>query len=1311
MNKMRVRSCVLACLASLAGSAWSVADVTPSGAMLRFPDISATHIAFVYANDIWTAPRTGGTATRLASPPGAEAFPRFSPDGKAIAFAGNYEGNRDLYTIPVEGGVPTRVTYHPAAEMLCDWSPDGSRLVFLTNGLAGLPRQTQMFTVGARGGLPEKMPMPYSGFGSISRDGEWVAFTPHSTDTRTWKRYRGGMATDLWLLNLKTNASKKITDWEGTDTLPMWGYGPASGIVFYLSDAGPEHRLNIWSYDTASGVRTQVTAFTEDDVRWPAVGPGPGGNEAAWGEVVFQLGSQLRVLDLATKQTREVKVTIPGDRPKIMPRDEDAATNMQGLALSPTGKRVLAVGRGDIWSLPAKEGVVRNLTRSDGVFERDPSWSPDGKWIAYWSDQDGEYDLWLRAADAKGPEEKGEKKDDKAAEPKEGEEKKADGEAPKEAEAKGAEPGTMKPTRLTDLGPGFRYRAWWSPDSTKIVFTDRAGRLTLVTLSFEGGTPKATLKEIDKDPWNEGASLSWSSDSNWLAYTRGDDAQPMSSAWIYNVKEGTRTRVTDPITSVSGVAFDRKGDYLYMVANRNWSPKYEDLGTTFIYSGTEVLLMAPLREDMKNPFSPKSDEEEYKKDDKAKNADKAKDAPKDDAKPAEKKPDAAKPDDGVTGTWDVKAMPTGGAEGAPPPPPGGIPFTMKLRLGDGGKVTGTLTGPMGASDVSGTYDAATKTVTLTITVNGQPASITVTVNGDECTGTFDHARMGGTLSGKRTSKEPPGDEGGKRDGAKEGGKDKADDKKSKDLKIDLDGLERRAILLPVQPGNFGNLESTDDGKLVYTRTTSRGVPGEAGIKIFDPRADEKEEKAVTAGGGFEISADGKKLLVYRGGAGTIVDASAGGGKTQAVSTSGMRVRIRPREEWRQIFSDVYRLQRDFFYEPTLHNVDWAKMKAHYGAMIDDASSREDVAWIIAEFISELNIGHAYVTGPGDVESGPASVSVGMLGCDFALENGAYRITAIHEGGPWDSDARGPLSQPGEKKNRVSVGDYLLAVNGTPVDTSLDPWAAFVGLADRPTLVTVSSEPTMSGKAREVLVKPVGNETNLRYRAWIEKKRAYVAEKSGGKIGYIYVPNTGQDGQNDLVRQFYGQRDKAALLIDERWNGGGQIPTRFIELLNRPVTNYWARRDFNDWTWPPDSHQGPKAMLINGLAGSGGDMFPWLFRFNNLGKLIGTRTWGGLVGISGNPGLIDGGGISVPTFGFYKKDGTWGVEGHGTDPDIEVIDDPGLMTSKEPVGGGADPQLDAAIAHLMGEIAKNPYLPPKRPASPDRKGMGIPERDR
>ncbi len=1116
--------CALAILVSprVAASAPTrgAADVRPHAGMLRFPDVSATHIVFVYANDLWLVPRAGGLATPLASPPGQELMPRFSPDGRTIAFVGNYEGNRDLYTLPIAGGVATRVTYHPAREMLCDWTPDG-RLSYSTSGFAGLGRQAQLYTTSAAGGLPEKMPVPYGANAAFSPDGQWLAYTPHSRDFRTWKRYRGGMATDLWLFNLKTHASRKITDWEGTDTLPMW----QGDAIYYLSDAGPHHRLNVWTCDTHGAKRRQVTQFEDYDVKWPSIGPGA----KARGEIVFQNGASLYLLDLATEKTTSVSVTIPGDRPKIRPRNVDAQKFITRWNVSSTGKRAVFQARGDIWTVPAHEGPPRNLTRTSGVAERDPAWSPDGQWIAYLSDATGEYELYVIQSDGQG-----------------------------------------ETRQLTHDGVVFRYDPTWSPDSKRITFTDATGTLYLHTV--ESGE---TLR-VDTDPWADRPRAAWSHDSRWIAYVKAGDNR-LGAIWLYDVEAGERHRVTGGMFNDSWPTFDRKGAFLYFAGNRDFStPAYADMGNSFIYAGTDILVAVPLRKDVESPLAPKSDEESWGKD-------------KDDEKEAE--------------------------------------------------------GEAGDED-----------------------------------------------------DEEAGDED-KDDEEKE-------DKSAEPLVIDLDGMESRAIRLPVPKGAFHHLAVNHKGQLVYVRGAPRGTDGKPSVRLYDPFAkkdeDKKEKTVVDEAGDFRMSSDGKKLLIRKDASTlVIVDAAADQKLDKPIPLAGMTARIDPRKEWKQIFNEAWRLHRDFFYVPNMHGVDWPGLRKHYGAMLADCVSREDVTYVIGEMISELNVGHAYVRGLGDVEKQP-SVSVGMLGCDFELHDGAYRITRIYEGAPWDLDGRGPLSRPGLD---IKTGDYLLAVNGAPIDTTRDPWAAFQGLAGRAATLTVGESPRMDDAARDVVVKPVGSESAVRYRAWIETNRAYVADRTDGRVGYIHVPDTSINGQNNLFRQFYGQVDKAALIIDERWNGGGQIPTRFIELLNRPITNYWARRHGHDWPWPPDAHQGPKCMLINGMAGSGGDAFPAYFRQAGLGKLIGMRTWGGLVGISGNPRFIDGGSTSVPTFGYYEKNGTWGVEGHGVDPDIEVIDDPARMA------GGADPQLDAAIDHILKELERHPYAPPHRPAPPDRHGMGVVEADR
>lgn len=1124
----------------------------PHGGMMRFPDVSASQIVFVYGNDLWLVPREGGTAEPLASPPGLEVFPRFSPDGKTIAFTGNYEGDQDIYTIPVDGGIARRVTHHAATEIVYDWSPTGE-IIFYSNGQAGLPRMMQLFTVPPEGGLPARLPVPYGANGTISPDGKWLAYTPHTRDNRTWKRYRGGMATDIWLFHLMNHTSKKITDWEGTDSQPMW-HGKT---LYYISDDGPHPRLNIWAYDTVSGQREQITDFADYDVKWPAVGPGGDGK----GEIVFQHGPDLMLLDLGTRQTRKVEVTIPGDRPTVREQLVDADDFVQSASISPTGKRALIEARGDIWSLPAKHGSPRQLTRTSGVAERDPAWSPDGKWMAWFSDETGEYEVYLNAADGKG-----------------------------------------EPRKISNGQGPYYYNPTWSPDSKFLAFQDKTGAMYLHDLE------KNETRHFDDEPFAAAPRLSWSSDARWIAYPKGGD-NLQSAIWIYDVGADEKHQVTSGMFNDTWPTFDRKGDYLAFASNRDFSsPQYEDVGTTFVYTETDRLFVVPLRAKVGSPWAPKSDEEVIKGDGKkdAEKKDEGEDESKENGKEAgDKESDEPK---------DRMLVEDEGEEKGP--------HATKMR--------GEKAGEDEGSDAKGTSD---------------------------------------------------------KDGA---------------VEIELDGFEQRALPLPVDRGAFYNLAFNHKGDLLYMRRGNRLQDEKNVLHIFDLKDEDKKENTVIEDVfGFDISADGKKLLVRKRGTMAIIDAAKGQKLTDRLPLGDMNARVNPREEWKQMFREAWRIERDFFYAPNMHGVDWQAVYDQYLPMLDDCVSREDVDYALGEMIAELNVGHAYVRGGGDYEETP-NVNVGMLGCDFEFADGAYRISRIIEGGPWDYDARGPLSEPGVD---VKVGDYLLEVNGVPVDPTRDPWAAFQGLAGKTVTLTVSSKPTLDDDARKVVVDLLRSEGDLRYRAWIEANRAYVAQKSDGRIGYIYVPNTGVDGQNNLFRQFYGQRDRDALIIDERWNGGGQIPTRFVELLDRPLVNFWARRDGKDTPWPPDAHHGPKCMLINGLAGSGGDYFPFYFRHRGVGKLIGTRTWGGLVGISGNPVLIDGGRVTAPRFAFYELDGTWGIEGHGVDPDIEVIDDPAKMV------GGGDPQLDAAIEYLLGELKRNPPLKVKRPPFPDRSGMGIRESDK
>jgi tricorn protease len=1219
-------------------------NVRPHAGMLRYPAISAKQIVFVYADQLWLVPREGGLAVPVANPPGAVSHPHFSPDGKTIAFTGNYDGLRNLYTIPIEGGVPKRVTHHPHGETLWNWTPDG-KLLFSTSAQSDLARQAQLYVVGPNGGLPTRLPVPYGEDAMISPDGRWLAYTPSSTLNRTWKRYRGGWASDIWLFDLQEKKSKRMTDWEGNDAVPMW----VGNKVYYLSDNGPEHRLNIWRYDTKSSQRQQVTHLADYDVKWPSVGPGPRGD----GEIVFQHGADLDLLDVASGKMHAVEVRVPGDRSALRPRLVDVSKFVESIGISPTGKRVAIEARGDIWTAPAKEGSPRNLTHTSGVAERSPAWSPDGRWIAYFSDAGGEYELTIAQSDGKAA-----------------------------------------PRQLTRGSHTFYSNPNWSPDSKQIAYADKSGTITLCTVA-DGKT-----KVVDRDSNARPVDVSWSPDNRWLAYAKSAESfVGNTSIWIYNVETGQKRQVTGGMFSDGSPVFDHKGDYLYFASSRSFNPTYDDQGQTWIYAGTQVLLAAPLRADIASPYLPKSDEESFT-DDKSKSSPKTPEkaagaggAPAsvgivlETASPASATEPIAADGDEVSGVW------TGMA--------GGVTAKFTLMLGAGNSVTGSIETSQGNGSLSGAYDPGKKELNLNIVIPGAPAvTFTGVISGATLTGTVNIGGQVVPITLNRVGGAAPQSGGVPAKAGGDAAKSGADVAKPIKVTIDFEGFEGRAMQLPVKPGRFGKLAVNDRNQLLFVRISAPGSEDGSGIKLFDITDEKTEEKSVAAAAfNFDITPDGKKIAIPRGTSATIQDASVGASGENVV-TSGMMTTIEPRAEWKQIFTDAWRMERDYFYDPNMHGVNWTAVRDQYAKMLDDCNNRDDVGYVISEMISELNVGHAYYGG-GDTPPQPG-ISVGMLGVDYELHEGAYRIAKIYSGAPWDVDARGPLSQPGVK---VKAGDYLLAVNGVPLDTKQDPWAAFQGMANHVVTLTFSAKPTLDAGARDIPIRLIGDETQLRYRAWIERNRAYIAQKTGGRVGYVYVPSTGVDGQNDLVRQYMAQLDKAAIIIDERWNSGGQIPDRFIELLNRPATNYWALRDGNDWTWPPVSHQGPKCMLINGESGSGGDAFPWYFRQAKLGKLIGTRTWGGLVGLSGNPGLIDGAGVTVPAFGFYKPNGTWAVEGHGVDPDIEIIADPALMQN------GGDPQLDRAIQQMLDELKQHPYTPPKKPTYPNRSGMGVDPKDR
>lgn len=1061
--------------------------------MLRFPDVSETHITFVYAGDIWVIAKEGGMAQRLSSPLGEESRPRFSPDGTKIAYTAYYDGNPEVYVIPAMGGVPQRITYHPMWDGLVDWYPDNQNLLIGSSRESGNQRTGQFYKINAGGGLAEKLPVPYGGNGSISGDMEKIAYNPDGRASSNWKRYEGGNAPDIWIFDMKTLESQNITDHPRTDADPMW-FGDK---IYFLSDRGEENRQNIWIYNTADASLRQLTKFKKSDIYYPSIGPN---------DLVFQSDGKLYLLNLETEKTMEVKVLLSTDLASVQPRLKNVSNNIQSWNISPDGKRALIEARGDVFSVPAEHGYIRNLTRTSGIAERYPAWSPDGKNVAYWSDRSGEYELCLVSGDGKDEEKK-----------------------------------------LTKLGPGYRYQLYWSPDSKKLVFMDNTQTFHIYDIEQD------KITDVDRLPYMAHFSMGafrvdWSEDSEWLAYEKFVSNRN-SAIFLYQVKDKAIHQVTSGYYGDFSPVFDPDGKYLYFLTNRSFTSLYSDLDQTWIYPNATQIVVASLRDSIPSPLAARNDEVEVKDE-------------KKDTKKKDKEKDGDKQED-----QDVK-------------------------------------------------------------------------------------------------------------------KDKS--KEDEALKIDLEGLESRVVVLPVKAGNYNNLNAIK-GEILFTRYPRSGTAdGKSAIVTYILK-DREEKTIIEDVSAYRLSADGKKLLVAQRGSYGIIDPKPNQKMETRLPTTDLEAIIDPRAEWHQILTEVWRKYRDYFYDENMHQVDWENIRAKYDPLVDQCLTRWDLNVVLNELVGELNSSHTYIFGPPHEK--PPSQRFGMLGVNWKMENGIFKIDHIVDGGDWDSEQRSPLAITGVK---AKEGDYVLAVNGIPLDPKKEPWAAFQGLSNKTVELTINDKPSKEG-SRKVIVKTMSSESRLRNLEWMEKNRIYVDEKSGGKIGYVYMPNTSTLGQLQLVRQYYAQLHKGGIIIDERFNGGGQLSDRFLELIIRPKIGYIYSRNGDLESWPSKANYGPKAMLINGAAGSGGDALPWAFKELNAGPLVGTRTMGALIGPATGHSVIDGGGHTVPHGRLMYNDGTWFDEGHGVEPTHRVVADPTKLAR------GADPQMDKAIELILIQLQQNPPEEMKRPA--------------
>lgn len=1099
--------------------------------LLRFPDIAGDRVVFTYGGDLWTAPVSGGSAVRLTAHPGVEVFGKFSPDGKWIAFTGQYDGDEQVYVIPSGGGVPRQLTFYPAKgpftprwgwdNQVYGWSRDGKRIIFKSQRESWALPIARLYTVSVEGGPATALPMPEAGSADYSPDGNRMVYSPQSRDFRPEKRYGGGQANKLYIYDLKTNDAKQITEGPRATRDAIW----LGDTIYFNSDS--DGHFNLYSYNTGSGKTSQVTNNKTWDIRWPS--------SDHVNRIVYELNGELQVMDTSSGKSAPISITVPDDGLARRPSRVPAGTNIESGSLSPKGERAVFAARGDIFSVPIEKGSTRNLTHSSGAHDKWPAWSPDGSRIAFISDKSGEEELYVIQQDGSKPAE-----------------------------------------QITRGGTAFRYQPSWSPDGKYIAFSDKDGKVFVVTMSDR------KMVEVIDSPRNQIRDYTWSPRGNYLAFSMSTSGSGFTSVYVWTAGDKAR-RVTDPMFNSYSPAWDPQGNYLYFLSDREFAPQISNIEFNYATNRPTYIYAMALRRDVKHPFPAESDEVTM-----------------------------SKPDDA--------AKPKGTPPGEEPKPP--------------------------AKD-------------LNRELNKEPAK----------------------ESDKSAPSTPAAD--AKPDTAKP----------PASMTIDFDGIGTRVARVPLGADNYGGL-SAKAGHLLYGVGPAfyYGRQGDrpAQLRIFAFK-DRKETLLADETRGYSMSDDGSKVLVAQGPGFNLYDATPQGDKSRKpVSTAGLFVDRVPSEEWNQIFNEVWRRYRDFFYVPNMHGYDWVALREQYKPLLQYVAHRSDLNFIISEMVSELTIQHAYVEG-GDFTI-PARPRVGLAGARFELDSGSgrYRISKIFEGENEEDIYRSPLREIGVD---VKVGDYVLAVDGEELKGPDDPYRLLRNKADNPVQLTINSRPSMDG-SRTITYRPITDESNLIYLDWIEGNRRRVSEATNGRVGYIHVPDMGAAGIREFIKWFYPQIDKEGLVVDVRANGGGNVSRMLIERLRRKMlgVNYSRTDDIGN-TYPDGTFIGPMVALLDGNSASDGDIFPYMFREAGLGPLIGKRSWGGVVGINNRGPLIDGGSIFVPGSALTNAKGQWIIEGYGVDPDIDVDNDP------KSVIAGHDPQLERGIAEIMAKLKNGPVKIPARPAPP------------
>lgn len=1053
--------------------------------LLRFPAIYGQQIVFSYAGDLYTVEAKGGIARKLTTDAqGYEMFPHFSPDGKNIAFTAQYDGNTEVYLMPSEGGYPKRLTITATLNrddisdrmgpnnIVMAWR-NNQEIIYRSRKQSFNDFKGQLFSVNIQGGLSKELPLPDGGFCTFSEDGSKMAYNRVFREFRTWKYYQGGMADDIWIHDFKNGKTINITNNIHQDIFPMWH----KDVIYFLSDR--DRIMNLFSYNLITKETKKLTQFSDFDIKFPSLG-----NES----IVFEQGGYIWNYNFTTGKADKIEIMINEDFTQSRPAWKDASKSITSYDISPDGKRLVLGGRGDVWSVPVKSGITTNFTKTAGVHERNVGWSPDGQWIAYISDLNGEDEIYIRKAD-----------------------------------------GREDAVRLTNQADTYKYDIQWSPDSKKILWSDKLQRLLYVEIATK------KIIEVEKTLEGELRSFAWSPDSKWIAYT-----MPVKSGSdrirLYNLISKEKRFVTDEWYQSSDPSFSSDGKFLFFTSSREFKPVYSWTEWNHAYNDMLKVCFIPLSKTTSSPFAPKNE-----------------------------------------------------------------------------------------------------MVSVSTENKSEPSKTSTT----------------------KTSEN--------------------------EVQIDFEGIEARSIALPIEGAAYWKLSAIGNS-VYYMRSASKD--DKPSLRMFD--LENKKENVIGDFSSYLISADNKKMMISSNGKFSVVDLPKSKvSLDEIVDLSGMKVLVDLKAEWYQIFNESWRQMRDFFYDPNMHGVNWTSVQKKYSPLVSSVNNRNDLNYVIGEMIGELTTGHSYVGG-GD-KAQPERIKTGLLGAKISKDaSGYFRIDEILNGENWNPAMRSPLTEPGVN---VSKGDYIISINGKSCLDINDLYSALINQVGKQVEIAVSSKNDGSN-LRKSLVIPIADESGLYYYNWVHTNIEKVNKATNGQVGYIHIPDMSVEGLNEFVKYYYPQLNKKALIIDDRGNGGGNVSPMIIERLRRELATYSVQRNGPVTTRPGSMMLGPKVILLDRYSASDGDLFPYQFKHHKIGKAIGMRSWGGVVGIRGSLPLIDGGILNKPEFAPFDVDAKeFIIEGHGVEPDIIIDNDP----AKE--YAGEDEQLNKAIEVILEELKTWPEQWPQIPPYP------------